>query len=346
MLLAHLTFQTLAHPILGVSVSSNYYLKQTGISGYTYISARLHFRGKRPLFRFINGQKSRRLLSGGGYDVFHPTYFDPYFLDYIGSRPYVITVYDLIHDLFPELYLGEPYFHQWMKATTEGASAIIAISEATKKDLIRIYGIKPERIRVVHLGVTILKESAPIKKSSSPGRFILFVGDRGLYKNFDMLIEAIPPIFGKDQAIQLVCAGGGSLTRRERAAIDSAGLRGRVHQVAATDSGLKLLYSSALALIYPSRYEGFGMPVLEALASGCPVVTSAVSSLPEIAGAAALYISPSDPESIGIALQRLIEDPILRSELVVKGHEQAKKFTWEKTAEATAQVYREVLKET
>jgi glycosyltransferase involved in cell wall biosynthesis len=288
----------------------------------------------------------RRLLSRGEFDVFHPTYFDPYFLDYIGSRPYVLTVYDLIHDLFPELYVGEPNFHEWMKTTTESASAIIAISAATKRDLIRIYGVKPERIRVVHLGVTFLKESAPIQKLSSPERFILFVGDRGLYKNFDMLIEAIPTIFAKDHAIQLVCAGGGSFTRRERVAIDAAGLRGRVHQVAATDSGLKLLYSSALALIYPSRYEGFGMPVLEALACGCPVVTSAVSSLPEIAGGAALYISPSDPESIGIALQRLIENPLLRSELVVKGHEQAKKFTWEKTAEDTAQVYREVLKET
>lgn len=343
MLLTQLPLQNLARPILGVRVSSNYYLRECGYPGYKHVSARLHFRGKRPLFRFINGQKCRSLLSKGEYDVFHPTYFDPYFLDYIGSRPFVITVYDLIHDLFPDLYVEEPNFHRWMEETTKSASAIIAISESTKNDLVRIYGVKPERVRVVHLGPALLKDDAPLANSFLPDRFILFVGDRAGYKNFGALIEAIPSVFDKDHTLQLVCAGGGSFTRHERISFETAGLRGRIHQVEATDSGLKLLYSNAVALIYPSRYEGFGMPVLEALEYGCPVITTEMSSIPEIAGEAALYVSPSNPESIGLALQRLIEDPLLRNDLIIKGHAQARQFTWERTAQETARVYREVL---
>jgi glycosyltransferase involved in cell wall biosynthesis len=230
-----------------------------------------------------------------------------------------------------------------MELTTRDAAAIIAISASTKRDLVRLYGVNEARISVVHLGAT---DFTPLRKSLRwvpPDRYVLFVGGRRGYKNFDVLVEALPPVFVRDRSLHLVCAGGGSFTREELNAFASSGLAGRIHQVNVDDETLGVVYARAVALIYPSRYEGFGMPVLEAFNCGCPVIAARVSSIPEIGGDAALYIDPQDPSSICASLDRLLDDPDQRVDLASRGRARVQEFTWERTARATAKVYRSVL---
>ena len=264
----------------------------------------------------------------GDFDLFHPTYYDPYFLSDLKDKPFVLTVYDLIHERlsgeFPDL---QQDVAEQKILLMEKSEKIIAISKNTKRDLVEIYGIPEEKVAVIYLGCSQLIGTKPPKdKLTAPNRYILFVGHRASYKNFDKLLNAVAPLLESDPELFLVCAGGKPLKPVETKKMVKLGIRGQVLQYQVKDQGLAELYRRALFFVFPSRYEGFGLPILEAFSSRCPVVLSNTSSMPEIAGEAALYFDPESEGSMSEALRRLIEDEPLRKELQSLGEKKGRNF--------------------
>lgn len=326
---------------LPIVLSANSYLKD--MNHLRYRRFEYIMKGFNWLVDYINRYYTVRKLAANtiSFDVFHPTYFDPYFLPYLSGKPYVLTIYDMIHELFPEYFSFFSKISANKERLARDASLIIAISENTKKDIIKIFRIAADKIRVIHLGVTPLPPVYDIKIPVPEG-FLLSVGQRYEYKNFLTLVESIREILIRGN-LYLISFGGGSFTRKEMAKLRELGISDRVISLSGDDQVLAHLYRKAIAYVCPSRYEGFGIPVLEAMSCGCPVASSNASSLTEVGGDAASYFYPDDKASIEEAVDKIVSDKSYRLELVERGFVQVGKFTWEKAVDQTIGVYREAL---
>ncbi|NTV65366.1 MAG: glycosyltransferase family 4 protein [Oscillochloris sp.] len=267
----------------------------------------------------------------------------------------VVTIHDLGYLAFPQSHTARRRLE--LDLTTRwslrAARLTIAISQATKDDLVRYYGADPARVRVVHhgLGTSFQPVENPLEIAAAQDRhgiaprYLLYVGTVQPRKNLERLIGAfarvasLPALAG----VQLVIAGvRGWLSEGIARCAIVHGLADRVHFSGyLPDEDLPTLLSGALAFVFPSLYEGFGMPVLEAMACGTPVLTSSTSSLPEVAGDAALLVDPIDTDAIAAGLVRLVSDPALRAELRARGLARAATFTWERCARETLAVLRE-----
>jgi glycosyltransferase involved in cell wall biosynthesis len=288
------------------------------------------------------------LLRQGGCDIFHPTLYQDYYLGLPKKMPVVLTVFDMIFELFPQQYAGRraQEITQKKMAVVNRADHIISISHSTRRDLCRLYGIDPKRVSVVPLAnsLTLDKESLMETVAGTlPERYILFVGIRDGYKNFLFFLSSMIDIFRRDQSLMILCTGP-AFTETERQQIKSLGLESRVRWMkVVSDAVLATLYRHATAFVFPSLYEGFGLPLLEAMSCGCPVVASNTSSFPEVAGDAAVLFDPASKESISTAVERVLGSSELRSEMREKGIARQRKFSWEKTAEETLKVYHSML---
>lgn len=304
------------------------------------------FTGSRSVLRAINGRGSRAALDRGVYDVWHATWYDGDTLARARSRsakPIVTTVYDMTPEVMPEAIpdgIGNP--HAGKQAMVEAADAVVAISAATKADLIRFTATPADRIRVIHLGVGdgMLWRPDGAHPPGLPARFVLFVGKRGGYKNFAGVAPALAALLKDRSDLHLVCVGGGPLSPAEIAPFD--GVADRVQQLQADDATLAWCYAHAAAFLFPSRYEGFGLPILEAFLNRCPTVLAERSCFPEIGGEAALYFDPDRADALVDQLGHLIDDQALRRRLGDAGALRARDFTWAKTAAAHAALYREL----
>jgi glycosyltransferase involved in cell wall biosynthesis len=290
----------------------------------------------------INRKTSIAALKAGEHDLVHPTYYDPYFIEHLGGKPFVITVYDLIHELFPEHYLEDPAIRD-KEQVIRRADHILAISHSTKKDLIEIYGIPAEKIDVVHLGTAFSPATCPPAPLQLPEKFLLHIGHRGGYKNGYFMLRALREILKTTPGLHLVFAGGGSFTKNEQQFIDVLGLTDRVHYHGASTPSLVALYQRAIALLCPSLYEGFGLPVTEAFNCGCAVLSSRTAALAEVAGDAALYFDAKDIVSIQETVSRALRDKDLLISLREKSALRAKEFSPLKCAQETAAVYARIL---
>lgn len=294
----------------------------------------------RKLYYFINGFADRRALAKGDYDVFHPTGFDPYFINRVKS-PVVVTVHDLIYHqgLNPGKHTQE--IIENMRKTTLAADRIIAISNATKRAILQFYDIDESKIDVVHHGFTPAAGNyEPLK--GCPERYILFVGHRGGYKNFDTLLDAFSILTQKDRHIQLLCTGR-DFSKHEKERIAALSLSSRCHCRFFHAAELPALYANALCFIFPSRMEGFGMPVLEAFAAKCPVILSDIDCFTEIAGDAAIYFNPDNPDSLARKIQLVIDDEPLRNRKIEAGSKRLSLFSWQKTALETTYTYKKAI---
>jgi glycosyltransferase involved in cell wall biosynthesis len=208
------------------------------------------------------------------------------------------------------------------------AVRIICVSECTRRDLLAADPSLAGRTVVVPTG-NLLSVSAPVGAPlrGLPKRYLLFVGSRQTRKNFHGLILSVAPLLRATADLRLVCTG--SFSRWEMDFLRAQGVAHVVCGVQSTDAELVTLYQGALALVYPSFYEGFGLPVLEAMSLGCPVIASGTSSLPELAGDAALFVDPGKPESIRRAVERMLREPDLRARLSLAGRERARSFSCE-----------------
>ena len=225
----------------------------------------------------------------------------------------------------------------------DAADHIICISEATKKDLLSVYPEVQVPVSVIHLGVDDKFVSDLDPLPDLPDQYVLMVGHRGQYKDAAVLFRAFSRIAGRFPEVSLVCIGGGAFTKDERGLLERLGVAGRVRQDVLSDPRMPAAYANAMAFVFPSRYEGFGLPVLEAMACGTPTILAEATSLPEVGGQAARYFPVGDDESLAEVLGTVLDDATLRAELAAKGIERAAGFTWRRTAEATARVYDEVI---
>ncbi|HOY18057.1 MAG TPA: glycosyltransferase family 1 protein [Haliscomenobacter sp.] len=292
-----------------------------------------------------NKAKSIQKIDNQDFDVFHPTYYDDYFLKYIKDKPFVLTVHDLTHQIFPEYF--SPKWIDKSKEMLEKARRIIVVSENTKKDLMDFYDTQSSKIDVVHLASSILtgaKKNLSDHMPKNMDKYLLFIGSRSSYKNFYFFTQAIVPLLRENKDLYLLCTGD-KFTEEELFFFSKLDIASSVKHIYATEEELSYIYHNSVAFVYPSLYEGFGMPILEAFACGCPVICSQASSFPEIAGDAAIYFEPKNKQSIYKAVYSMLNDNVLRTAMIVKGFLQLEKFSWVKTATQTREVYSKAIAE-
>lgn len=270
-------------------------------------------------------------------DVFFtPTHYAPRF----SPIPMVISVMDLSYIFYPELFKKSDLFQliNWTAYSVKKATKIVTISNASKDDIIKVYKVKSDKVQVIYPGIKA--GSLMDKKENTEGEYILFVGTLQPRKNIVRLIEAFSRLVKKHPKIKLIIVGKkGWLWEDILNAPKKFSVEEKVKFLEfVSDEQLASLYQHALCFVLPSLYEGFGLPVLEAMKYGCPVITSNISSLPEAGGDAALYIDPQSTEDIAQKLEKIITDPVLRKELIEKGKKQIQKFSWEKSAQETLKV--------
>ena len=340
-------------------------VRMAGGSGVgTYVSALLDRLSRHPELTVVPVFASGRTYSlreqltvplrSVGLDLFHaPHYNAPLAV----PCPLVVTIHDLAHLALPGIFRGvamQAYARSMLRAALARARRVITGSEHSRRDLVERLGADPARIRVAYHGVD--QRFTPRTGGDGSRRvvgelgvdrpFVLYVGNVKPHKNIGGLIDAFERVASDDLA--LVIAG-----ERERFRVADGGLEARIDRSPARDriqplgrvddDQLLALYRSAHLLVMPSLYEGFGLPALEAMACGTPVVTSDRTSLPEVVGDAALLADPTDPDALGAALTRVAEDDALRSCLIDRGLRRARRFTWEASAAVHAETYLEAL---
>jgi glycosyltransferase involved in cell wall biosynthesis len=206
--------------------------------------------------------------------------------------------------------------------------------------VINLLGIDEDRVFVSHLGATATEpDAATLEALEGTRPFVLYVGKRRGYKNFDRLMESFGRTSAARDGVGLVAFGGGPPTETELEMLEETGISASVSFISGDDSILAAYYAAAIALIYPSLDEGFGLPLLEAMLHRCPVAASNGGAIPEIAGDAALLFEPTDVTAMAIAIDRLVTDSDLRTRLMETGIERASGFTWESTADSTLEAY-------
>ncbi|HKW37208.1 MAG TPA: glycosyltransferase family 1 protein [Burkholderiales bacterium] len=278
-------------------------------------------------------------------NIVHETYFFPYRLGPRRARR-VLTIYDMIHERFASNFPRAEKVARYKALAAGRADHVICISESTRRDAIEILGLRPEKTSVIYLGFEIAnsgRESTrePVLPTNEP--FLLFVGNRGGHKNFLGLLEAYATSPRLRAGYGLICFGGGAFSRDEIEATHKLGLDGgRVKQLGGDDQVLASLYERASAYVYPSLYEGFGIPPLEAMSYDCPVVCSKTSSIPEVVGDAGEYFEPRDIESMRLAIENVLGSNGHRELLIAKGRERLKCFSWDRCATETLDVYRKL----
>jgi len=244
----------------------------------------------------------------------------------------------------------EPHSRQRDKETkakhiaVSRADAVICISENTRHDLIDFLNVPEEKTYVVYLGFSLAATAEAPVKFDSKKPFLLYVGKRSGYKNFDALLSSFASSPTLSAGFSLVAFGGGAFTNEENQRIAALGLApSQVLQIAGDDEVLRSLYSGACCFVYPSSYEGFGIPPLEAMSYGCPVVCSNTSSLPEVVGDAAMLVEPDNIEQMVDAIEKVVFDKDATLELISRGTKRIAQFSWARCAEQTMKIYQSIL---
>jgi glycosyltransferase involved in cell wall biosynthesis len=252
----------------------------------------------------------------------------------------------MIHELFPSYFSNHDKTAISKRISVERADHVICISENTKKDLIRLYGISESKLSVVYLGFDRFNSSTYLTSSEylSEKPYVLYVGPRGGYKNFLGLLKAVSSSCRLLADFNVVAFGGGQFSLAELNEINALGFSdGQVIQKSGNDDLLGKLYGSAKAFIYPSFYEGFGIPPLEAMAHQCPVIISNTSSMPEVIGIAGEYFDPAEPDDIRRAIEDVVYSDTRIKLLRETGMERLAFFSWSKCSRETLDIYKTLI---
>ena len=300
------------------------------------------FKGSVRLCSIVNSFVSPILSRHYKPDIIHETYYNQISLNRTRAKK-IITVYDMIHELFPCQFPKQDKTTELKKFAVTEADHIICISKNTQKDLVDIFNIDIKKTSVIYLGFSLT--TAKINEPQNFRRpYLLYVGSRNGYKNFIRFVKAYATPKIKNY-FDLVMFGGGRLNDQELSLFDKLKIsRNSLQQVNGDDAMLAGYYKNASLFVYPSLYEGFGIPPLEAMSYGCPVATSNTSSIPEIVGQAAILFDPYSVESMRDNIISILYNDKIKSSLILKGFKQIKKFSWKKCAIKTYEVYKNVLK--
>ena len=282
----------------------------------------------------LNNALMKECTKNSHYRIYHPTNYNDTELrnyDFL-----VVTVHDLIHEVFDI----SKDFIDVKKKMIERSDFIVAVSESTKNDLVRIYDYPENRIKVIYHANSLHIPCGSERIVEQP--YLLYVGEKSLYKNADRLIRAFAHI-KQVKDVKLVFFGGSDFSNSEKEYIRKLGVEDRVLHISGGDDTLANLYTYSEIFIYPSLYEGFGIPILEAMHYGTPVITSNTSSMPEVAGNAAYYIDPEDESSILAGIETMLESEDLRKDYTLRGLEREKQFSWEKSVRQLHDLYKELV---
>jgi glycosyltransferase involved in cell wall biosynthesis len=288
----------------------------------------------------INDVMQQALISIDHEMILHLTYY---------TRPpvkrklkLVVTVYDMIPELFGQYFPHYGRAGHLKRLCCERADKIIAISNCTKKDLMNLFGMNNERITVIYLGNPLENIPPAEERGVTQTPYVLYVGARRGYKNFDRLLQAFAQSSLLCKDFSLICFGD-RFSPAEQRRLKDLGLGHKVHQIDGNDSLLLSYYKKARAFVFPSLYEGFGIPLLEAMGAGCPVLCSNRGPFPEIVGDAGIYFNPEDVNNMQSVVEKTLLDDTLLAEMVKRGYQRSSMFSWDRTASRTLALYRSLL---
>lgn len=277
--------------------------------------------------------------------VVHETYYS--FLSSASTRvPTVVTIFDLINEIWPDKFNLINDIRSQRKKALKRSSHIICISNNTKNDLIKYYDVPSDKVTVIYFGYndfSIYNTSSVTIDVHRP--YFLFVGDRGGYKNFNNFVHAFSKSNYLYNNFSIVTFGGGKYTSEEINLFSRTGLKinNNIFSINGDDNILAYLYKNAICMVYPSIYEGFGLPLLEAMSMGCPVIASNTSCIPEIVENAACLFNPYSIDDIEAKLLKVVDDDLMRSMLVSNGYHRLKEFSWDKCGKETYECYRNLI---
>lgn len=284
--------------------------------------------------RSMNRRYFQSILAQKNFDLLHITLdFEDWWLPHLGDKPFIYTV----HDLIPERYWQSPAYFQRRKSLAQRAARIIAVSENTKRDCIQYWGVPEDKIEVIYHAPSVQQDGP--RRENRFGDYLLYVGTRNRQKNFTWFVTALAPLLKERPGVKLVCTGN-PFSRHEQQLLRQLKIENQVVAQFFAESAMFDLYRHARAFIYPSRYEGFGMPILDAFQAGCPVLLASASCFPEVGAGAVLYFDPDDSSTLLNQVGAVLNDSPLRVDLMAKGIERVKFFSWENTVQKTVSVYR------
>lgn len=268
--------------------------------------------------------------------VVHHSYYSAF--DYTGTKmKHVETLHDLCDENFSADYDVKQKIRSMVKfSALERADAIVCVSQATKNALQDYRPNLASKAIVIHHGIQVQSFSSCTRPSTRP--YFLFVGKRDGYKNFCTIARALKQSTTLKNHT-LVCFGGGPATKSEMRLLVDLGIAERFMFERGNDEALNTCYQQAVALLYPSFYEGFGLPLLEAMTNNCPVISSNTTSLPEIGASAAMYVAPGDTDAWQHAMEEVAEKTTLRQSMIAKGVERVKDFSWKKAVSLHNDLY-------
>jgi len=317
--------------------SNNEYLKNFYLIKYHQLLPNKEFRGLTRILNEINKPYSIYKILKGNFDIFHQTHFETYSFPFIKKKPMVTT----FHDMNFSKYNYEKIVNNQKKSVSR-ADKIIAISQFTKNELMEFWKVPSDKIDVVYHGVDTPLDKNKIGERIVKEPYIIYVGVRHTFKNFDRLASAFSIIRSKYPDLKLVCTSN-SFSKDEIRLFAELNISKNILHASANEIQMANLYSNAEFFIYPSFSEGFGMPILEAMSYGCPTLIANSSCFPEIAGESSLYFDPFDVESIASKMVEILENNELRNSKVESGYALCKSFSWEKSVEGHKKVYNSLL---
>lgn len=348
---------------IGIKESDNVYIGQLGLkvkplyfNHKKFFEGRKYFKGQRALTRIalkalghrddlrnINQEYCIKLLKQKKFDIFEPTFFHPYFLPHLKGKPFAMEVHDMIPELFPQYFPRDDFQIINKKLLCPLAAAIHVPSSKTKEDLVNTLSIDPEKITVIGRGtprITIPK-TEPIRPLDKP--YLLYIGERSGYKNFSLLLKELAILIQIEPELNLLCTGR-PFDNDELRLMAELNLTKHVHYCFATDDTFYTLYHHAMAFVYPSAYEGFGLPILEAFTCDCPVLLNNASCFPEVGGDAAIYFDINRRGDLAEHIRAFLQSPEQdKVNLITRGRERAKLFSWEESAKKLSCVYKNIL---
>jgi glycosyltransferase involved in cell wall biosynthesis len=304
-----------------------------------FIELPLPRRARLGVLRTLNGPRLRRTQPA---DLVHHSLYEPNAFERWHGRKHVTTVYDFMLQRFPELLKpGDDHLERFGEVLRR-ADAVVCISEATREDLHRFHPDYDRPVFAIPLGVgDDFFDPRPARLPTLPEKYVLSVSNRMEHKNADVLLHAFAELSRRHPGLQLVLVG--AYLPSETDQLSSLGILDRTVRLRVTDAALPWLYRKADVMVYPSRWEGFGLPVAEAMASSCPAVVSDLPALREVGGDAVRYFEGNGTASLVEHVERVLTDPTEAERMRRDGVSRARLFTWRRTAELTAEAYRTVL---